>query len=87
MARYVDGVDIEKVYTIHEIMEMYEAGRLRRVAIQGYVVRADAERIVVTARPGVGIARAAVTHATLRPDALRSRALARCYFFRADSGE
>ena len=41
--RLVDGIDIERDYRIEEIMDMYYKGLLRRVAVHGYVVQADAE--------------------------------------------
>lgn len=40
MAIIIDGIDIERVYTIHEIQDMYYRGYLSKAAVQGYVVQA-----------------------------------------------
>lgn len=42
----IDGIDISRKYTIEEIMSLYYRGRLRPVAVEGYIVRADADGMV-----------------------------------------
>ena len=37
----VAGVDLDRKYSIHEIMDMYYRGYLKPIALEGYVVRTD----------------------------------------------
>lgn len=37
----VGGLDIDRVYTFDEIMELYTLGKLKPIALQGYVCRAE----------------------------------------------
>lgn len=39
----INGVDINKVYQASEIIELHRQGRLRPIALKGYVSRADAD--------------------------------------------
>lgn len=45
MAKVIGGVDIERTYSFDEIMQMRRDGRLKPIALQGYVVRAEGGRI------------------------------------------
>ena len=41
MPKIIGGVDIERVYTSEEIIDMYHAGKLKPIAVEGYVVQAN----------------------------------------------
>lgn len=41
MSRIIGGVDIEKTYQSDEIISMYHAGKLKPIAVEGYVVQAN----------------------------------------------
>src|SRR5437867_1683314 len=45
MTKYVGGVDIHKKYTIHEVMDMWYAGKLRPIGLNGYLPRASSDGI------------------------------------------
>ena len=42
----VDGIDISRKYHFSEIMDLHNKGRLRPVAVAGYIVRADADGMI-----------------------------------------
>lgn len=44
--RIVGGVDIDRKYPIEEILKMHAEGKLKPIAVDGYVVRADADGMV-----------------------------------------
>lgn len=46
MSRYHGGVDIDRVYTIHEIIDMHDRGLLKGPALDGYVVRASGDKTI-----------------------------------------
>lgn len=42
----VGGLDISRTYPIDEIIRLYHSGRLSKVGIEGYIVRADSDGMV-----------------------------------------
>lgn len=44
--KLVDGIDIDQKYPIEQILKWYHAGRLKKIQLVGYIVRADADGLV-----------------------------------------
>lgn len=40
---FIDGIDINKVFTGDEIIDLYNKGKLRSITLEGYCTRADAD--------------------------------------------